>query len=473
MSAVPVVVSVAMLVAGAGPAAVESVEAGRFGKVALAQPAGPAKDVVLLLSDAPAKSAPVAKALAERGALVLTCDAPRYLRTFPETQKCVYPAGDLESLAQYAEKKLGFGEYLRPGVVGVGSANGLAYAALAQAPKGTFRGAVSVGFCGEAESPRAICSGSGLRRARAKSGRADAFTPTAGLDAPWVVLQGSEDKKCPVEAAKAFAAGTTSGRVVELAGVGHAAGKPEAWVGPLLEAVASMRPPPPPVVEAPKPAEGAKAEDVSDLPLVEAVPPAGPGDAFAVLLSGDGGWAGIDRELAAAVGAQGVPVVGMDSLQYFWKAKTPEQTARDVSRVIRHYAAAWKRGTVVMLGYSRGADVLPATVNRLDPDARARVKLLGQVAAEKLAEFEVHVTDFVASGDQGEEVEPEVRKLGGTPLVCIFGDQEADESRCPVIRSLPGVSAVKLPGGHHFGGDYGAVAKAIIGVLPRAEDAGR
>jgi type IV secretory pathway VirJ component len=127
-----------------------------------------------------------------------------------------------------------------------------------------------------------------------------------------------------------------------------------------------------------------------------------------------------------------------------------------------------------MLWYSRGADVLPATVNRLDADARERVKLLGQVAAERFAEFEVHVTDFVTSSEVGAPVEPEVRRLGGTPLVCIFGDQETDESLCPVIKSLPGVSAVKLPGGHHFGGDYAAVAKAIIGVLPRAApDAGR
>ncbi|HEY8206635.1 MAG TPA: AcvB/VirJ family lysyl-phosphatidylglycerol hydrolase [Myxococcaceae bacterium] len=473
MSAVAAV-AVAMLV-GAGPAAVESIDAGRFGKVAVAQPAGPAKDVVLLLSeDAPAKVAPVARALAERGALVLTCDAPGYLDASPKKEKCIYPAGDLEALAQYAEKKLGFGEYLRPVVVGIGATSGLAYAALAQAPKGTFRGAVSVGFCAEADSPKPLCSGSGLWRARGYGGTAEVFITKAGLDAPWVVLQGSEDKTCPVEEAKRFAAGTTDGRVVELPGVGHALEKPEAWMAPLLEAVAGTRPAP--VAGAPKPAEGVVAEDVSDLPLVEAVVPSGPGEAFAVMLSGDGGWAGIDRRLAEEVGRgkYGVPVVGMDSLQYFWKAKTPEQTAKDVSRVIRHYAAAWKRGTVVMLGYSRGADVLPATVNRLDPDARARVKLLGLVAPEKLAEFEVHVTDFVASSEVGTPIAPEVRKLGGTPLMCIFGDQEANESLCPVIRSLPGVSAEKLPGGHHFGGSYHLVAGAIVGTLRQvAADAGR
>jgi len=447
-------------------ALVAQIQAGRFGTVGVEPPAdGAAKDVVLLLSPAPGGMPGVATALAARGALVLTCDMSRYLRSFPETQKCVYPAGDLEALAQYAEKKLGFAEYLHPVVVGVRGTGGMAYAALAQAPKGTFRGAVSVGFCGEVESPKAICSGSGLKRARAKGGKADVFTAAPGLDAPWVVLQGGGDKACSLEGAKAFAAETGNGRVVEVATVLKA----DAWVGPLAEAVASTRAPAPAVAPA-RPGQ----EDVSDLPLVEAVPPAGPGDAFAVLVSGDGGWAGIGRELAAAVGAQGVPVVGLDSLRYFWKAKTPEQTAKDVSRVIRHYAEAWKRGTVVMLGYSRGADVLPATVNRLDADARARVKLLGQVAAERFAEFEVHVTDFVTSSEVGAPVEPEVRRLGGTPLVCIFGDQEVDESLCPVIKSLPGVSAVKLPGGHHFGGDYAAVAKAIIGVLPRAApDSGR
>ena len=68
--------------------------------------------------------------------------------------------------------------------------------------------------------------------------------------------------------------------------------------------------------------------ELADLPMVE-VPVTGTGTRFVVLLSGDGGWAGIDKGLAAAFAAQNVPVAGLDSLRYFWKARTPEGLAAD------------------------------------------------------------------------------------------------------------------------------------------------
>ncbi len=46
------------------------------------------------------------------------------------------------------------------------------------------------------------------------------------------------------------------------------------------------------------------------------------GPTFAVILSGDGGWAGLDKKVAAALAAQGIDVVGIDSLRYFWSERT-------------------------------------------------------------------------------------------------------------------------------------------------------
>jgi len=82
---------------------------------------------------------------------------------------------------------------------------------------------------------------------------------------------------------------------------------------------------------------------LSDLPVVEvscataaqpgAMPPGGrPADAawsntFAIIMSGDGGWAGLDHDVAAALSANGVPVVGLDSLRYYWTARTPNGVA--------------------------------------------------------------------------------------------------------------------------------------------------
>lgn len=63
---------------------------------------------------------------------------------------------------------------------------------------------------------------------------------------------------------------------------------------------------------------------VSDLPVIEvAAQPGTSSELFAVLLSGDGGWAGLDKEVAAALSKSGVPVVGVDSLRYFWTPRTP------------------------------------------------------------------------------------------------------------------------------------------------------
>src|SRR2546430_15762054 len=53
---------------------------------------------------------------------------------------------------------------------------------------------------------------------------------------------------------------------------------------------------------------------------------------FALLLTGDGGWAGLDQELAARLAGNGVPTVGLNSLKYFWSARTPERTAEDAAR---------------------------------------------------------------------------------------------------------------------------------------------
>jgi type IV secretory pathway VirJ component len=41
---------------------------------------------------------------------------------------------------------------------------------------------------------------------------------------------------------------------------------------------------------------------------------------MAVMYSGDGGWVGLDRDVAAVLAKAGVPVVGIDSLSYFWSA---------------------------------------------------------------------------------------------------------------------------------------------------------
>ncbi len=61
------------------------------------------------------------------------------------------------------------------------------------------------------------------------------------------------------------------------------------------------------------------------------------GDTLAIFWSGDGGWRDIDRQIGQELARSGMPVVGVDSLRYFWREQRPEAIAHDLDRMISHY----------------------------------------------------------------------------------------------------------------------------------------
>lgn len=147
------------------------------------------------------------------------------------------------------------------------------------------------------------------------------------------------------------------------------------------------------------PAATAPAQ-VDNLPLVE-LPAGGDGDTLAILLTGDGGWAGIDRDLAAEI--------------------------------------------------------------------RAQVELVALLAPGRRGELAFHIGDWVGVGGAGgTPLEPEVARLGGTPVLCIYGADDADDSLCPQLHGARR-QVLQLPGGHHFGGDY----RDLVDHVLAAADSGR
>ena len=149
-------------------------------------------------------------------------------------------------------------------------------------------------------------------------------------------------------------------------------------------------------------------------------------------MSGDGGWAGLDQDVAAALSAKGIPVVGLDSLRYYWTARTPEGLAADTDRIIRYYLAHFGKQRVLLIGYSQGADVLPFAVNRLPPATRARVALAAIMGMSEHALFEFHLTSWISDSDSGPTTLPEVDRITNIPVLCIYGSDEKD-SLCPEL----------------------------------------
>jgi type IV secretory pathway VirJ component len=178
-----------------------------------------------------------------------------------------------------------------------------------------------------------------------------------------------------------------------------------------------------------------------------------------VLLSGDGGWAGIDKELAQALAGQGIPVAGLDSLRYFWSARTPEGLAADVDRTLRYYGAHWRRSRALLIGYSQGADVLPFAVNRLPAATRDSLVLVALIGLGRTAAFEFHLANWVGE-PLGLPVRPETDKLSAATTLCLYGKDDASS----LCRDLgpPLARVIELAGGHHFGGDYAGLARLIL-----------
>jgi type IV secretory pathway VirJ component len=177
-------------------------------------------------------------------------------------------------------------------------------------------------------------------------------------------------------------------------------------------------------------------------------------------MSGDGGWAGIDQEVAAALSAKGIPVVGLDSLRYYWTARTPSGLAADTDRMIRYYLPHFGKQRVLLIGYSQGADVLPFAVNRLPQATRARVALTAVMGMSEHALFEFHVSSWVSDSNSGPATLPEIDRITGMPVLCIYGADESD-SLCPKLDPQRFI-VVKLKGGHHFDGDYANLAHQIL-----------
>ncbi|MBV6520558.1 MAG: hypothetical protein MNPFHGCM_00675 [Gemmatimonadaceae bacterium] len=205
---------------------------------------------------------------------------------------------------------------------------------------------------------------------------------------------------------------------------------------------------------------------VVDLPIHE-VPSHVAGRSLAILVTGDGGWVDADRGLARELASNGLPVVALDVRAYLRAAKrTPSTMAADAERVIRHYSDAWQRDDVVLIGYSRGADVVPFIANRIGQDLRDRIALVALLGMSLRASFEFHWMDLLMESHRPTDlpVAPELERLRGKRMICIYGEDEKDSACRGVERAL--VMPIQRSGSHRIhASDAEDLASIILGAL--------
>ncbi|MEA3220771.1 AcvB/VirJ family lysyl-phosphatidylglycerol hydrolase [Immundisolibacter sp.] len=404
-----------------------------WGTYRIQQPAGPVARLAFVFGRAgDAQLDAAVPALASHGALVARIDVDRFAaNVLDRHERCLDLAGIVNWHADYLGRRFDLADLDPPLLVGHGAGAGWVYALAAQAPPLTFAGAVT-----DMPPPRLA-----LRKPLCRvSGRPDR-AGTVGLLAlpvavPWRVVGGTADS-----ALLAAVASKAPAQVQRL---------PDR---PLARVVTDT-------LDALETATDRQTASVGDLPLVE-LPAKQPSDTLAIIYSGDGGWRDIDKTLGDLLARQGMAVVGVDSVRYFWRHRDPQRTADDLVRILDHYRSAWGSRRVVLIGYSFGADILPFAYNRLPADWQQRVGTLALLAPGRSADFEVSISGWLGRANAGAAPTlPELQRIPPAKVLCVYGAKEKTESLC----TAPGAGAItrlERPGDHHFDRRYDLIADAI------------
>lgn len=208
--------------------------------------------------------------------------------------------------------------------------------------------------------------------------------------------------------------------------------------------------------------------DGKAIPLIER--PTGPGSApLVLLLTGDGGWANADQKVAEGLVARGSPVVGVNMRAYLGTRRTPDEAARDLACVAQRYLQLWRRQRVLLLGYSRGADIAPFAAARWPQELRDKVAMVALVSMSSRANFQFHLIDLVrdVARDDDVAIAPEIARLRGLRVICVYGESERDSGCLQVDSTI--VQRYARAGGHRLVDGFDAIVDLLVPALAPVE----
>lgn len=422
-----------------------------FGLIRVTRPHSEPRGVVLFLSGSNGISqteTAIASELGRRGILVALIST-RELMKEPDrwAKRCLNANYPLVDLSRDVQHRFGIKAYMKPVILGIGEGGTLAYANLSQWPNGSYQGVISLELAPAISSALPWCTAPGFNAKRVANGAAWQFGPNKRIKLPWIAMH----RPAGAAAVNMLVAAVPHARAMTLPV------RATQWPTPVADVVTKLLPPPP------RRAQAGNLR-IPDMPL--SLMPAQSGranrDLMAIIYSGDGGWVGIDRDIAGELSKAGIPVVGVDSLSYFWTARTPAGAGKNLGQLIEAFSAHWRRPRVLLVGYSFGADAMPAMIGQLPTATRNKIAKVAFLGFSSTADFQFHLGSWLDIGsDNSLPTIPAVTRLRGLPMLCIRG-QEEDDSACGQIP--PGIAQqYVVPGGHHFDRNAALLTQIILG----------
>ena len=432
-----------------------------FGQIHLYRPVSDPRGIALLLSDHDGWSqdeTELARGLADHGLLVAGASAPALIHGLEKAPgKCINPNYALIALARDIQHRAGVVRYRQPVLIGYGTGATLAFGALAQWPDASYQGVISVNPTSSVAGHKPWCAAPGFATGHVTKPQPGwRFAPNPRNRVGWIILQQAGVNRIAPKPLLRFASSVPGARLIQLPRSSNAKDSMVQLRNQLSNATLSLLPTP-----APSPPPG--QIPLPDMPLT-LVPATGhgPQDLMAIAYSGDGGWVGIDRDIAVQIAAAGIPVVGVDSLSYFWTARTPQGAGHDLAQLIQGFGERWHKKRVLLIGYSFGADVLPHMIGTLDSQTRSRIASVSLLGLSASADFQFHLSSWLdIASEEALPTIPAIQRIPGIPLRCVRGQIEQGSACLAIPHGHAGQFLV--PGDHHFDRNAALLARIILG----------
>jgi type IV secretory pathway VirJ component len=439
----------------------DSLNVAPFGKVFVYKRSGVPGNVIIMISgDGGWKYGVIgfAETFSDMGNLVIGVDILRYYKYLRQSPAdCYSVSADFVQLATVVEKKYNFPDYRPPVVMGYSSGATLVYGILAQARAGTYIGGISVGFCSDIELPKMLCQINGLTEKDDVKGKSYFLLPDSKLGNQWIVLHGKLDKVCNYSETADFVSKTSNAELITLPNVGHGFSKWSDFMPQWKDAFARLVE----KFEKDQPAN-INIDQLRKLPLIITNTKLQNKNApVALVISGDGGWYGFEQLIADNLAKQGIPSIGLDSKRYFWKRRSPEETASDITKALNYYGKEWNREKFLLIGYSLGAEIVPFLVTRMSEEMRSKILSEVLLSPETNTDFEIHISNMIGIGNRQNtyNVIDEIVRIKVVPTLIIFGANE--KSKVPALLTNTSVKITKIPGDHHYKFDTQLIIKTM------------
>ncbi len=193
-------------------------------------------------------------------------------------------------------------------------------------------------------------------------------------------------------------------------------------------------------------------DDITDLPVTLFAAKKQAGETMVLFLTGDGGLNTFSQKLADEYTSAGLPVVAFNSSKYFWKRRTPDQSALDVAALMNKYSKELKKKFILLCGYSFGADVMPFIYMRLPEDLKEKVSRIQLLSPSAYTDFEVHLSYLFIS--KKFDIASEVKKID-KPVICYYGASESDKPLKDLV--MKNFKVILLKGDHHYESSFGEI----------------